>query len=69
MKIYQYFKNDSDNKEKAKTDNEAKNLEDDNKKNMEWYMQELIHDENIPIDDFVKMILKELLEESKKKKI
>jgi hypothetical protein len=32
-------------------------------------MQELIHDENIPIDDFVKMILKELLEESKKIKI
>jgi hypothetical protein len=29
-------------------------------------MQELIHDENIPIDDFVKMILKELLEELKK---
>ena len=35
MKIYQYFKNDSDNKEKAKTDNEAKKLEDDNSKNME----------------------------------
>lgn len=31
-------------------------------------MQELINDENIPIDDFVKMILKELIEESKKEK-
>jgi hypothetical protein len=31
-------------------------------------MQELINDENMPIDDFVKMILKELIEESKKEK-
>ena len=29
-------------------------------------MQELINDENMPIDDFVKMVLKELIEESKK---
>lgn len=27
-----------------------------------------INDENMPIDDFVKMILKELIEESKKEK-
>lgn len=31
-------------------------------------MQELINDENMPIDDFVKMILKELIEESQKAK-
>jgi hypothetical protein len=31
-------------------------------------MQELINDENMPIDDFVKMILKELIEESQKEK-
>lgn len=31
-------------------------------------MQELINDENMPIDDFVKMVLKELIEESKKEK-
>ena len=31
-------------------------------------MQELINDENMPIDDVVKMILKELIEESQKEK-
>lgn len=31
-------------------------------------MQELINDENMPIDDFVKMILRELIEGSKKEK-
>lgn len=31
-------------------------------------MQELINDENMPIDDFVKMILKELIEETQKEK-
>lgn len=31
-------------------------------------MQELINDENMPIDDFVKMILKELIEEFQKEK-
>lgn len=31
-------------------------------------MQELINDENMSIDDFVKMILKELIEESQKEK-
>lgn len=29
-------------------------------------MQEPVNDENMPMDDFVKMVLKELIEESKK---